>query len=61
MKRITVSTFLVLCLVSLCLHFEFIEESMLMRARNFGDRDMHRKAQAITTPSCETLQKMQNQ
>lgn len=33
---------------------------MLMRARTFNDRDMHKKAQAMSSPSCEALQKMQN-
>ncbi|KAH8358946.1 hypothetical protein KR093_003434 [Drosophila rubida] len=32
-------------------------DSMLAKARTFGDRDLYRKAQNINTPSCENLQK----
>ncbi|XP_041630280.1 dnaJ homolog subfamily B member 12 isoform X1 [Drosophila kikkawai] len=31
-------------------------DSMLAKARTFGDRDLYRKAQNINTPSCENLQ-----
>lgn len=33
---------------------------MFIRARSFGDREIYRKAQAVATPSCDLLQKMQN-
>lgn len=33
---------------------------MFIRARSFGDREIYRKAQAVATPSCDQLQKMQN-
>ncbi|XP_022214648.1 dnaJ homolog subfamily B member 12 isoform X1 [Drosophila obscura] len=33
-------------------------DSMLAKARTFGDRDLYRKAQNINTPSCENLQKV---
>ncbi|EDW16886.1 dnaJ homolog subfamily B member 12 [Drosophila mojavensis] len=32
-------------------------DSMLAKARTFGDRDLYRKAQNINTPSCDNLQK----
>ncbi|ALC47231.1 CG3061 [Drosophila busckii] len=35
-------------------------DSMLAKARTFGDRDLYRKAQNINTPSCENLQKYLN-
>lgn len=35
----------------------FVGDSMLAKARTFGDRDLYRKAQNINTPSCENLQK----
>lgn len=38
----------------------FTEESMFIRARSFGDREIYRKAQAVATPSCDLLQRMQN-
>ncbi|KAG8242680.1 DnaJ (Hsp40), sub B, member 12 [Homalodisca vitripennis] len=31
------------------------EETMLWKARNFGDRDLFSKAQNIKTPSCDAL------
>lgn len=36
------------------------KDSMLAKARTFGDRDLFRKAQNINTPSCENLQKYLN-
>lgn len=30
------------------------------RARTFGDRDLHRRAQAMSTPACDNLVKLQN-
>lgn len=33
---------------------------MLAKARNFGDRELYKKAQNINTPSCDTLTKLQN-
>lgn len=38
----------------------FLGESMLTKARAFGDRDLFRKAQNINLPSCESLQKYLN-
>ncbi|XP_073840789.1 dnaJ homolog subfamily B member 12 [Musca autumnalis] len=35
-------------------------DSMLAKARSFGDRDLFRKAQNINMPSCENLQKYLN-
>lgn len=42
--------------------FPFIraEETMLMKARNFGDRDLYYKAQHINTPSCDKLHSLHN-
>lgn len=34
----------------------FAEESMLMKARNFGNKEHYRKAQKIETPSCEKFE-----
>lgn len=36
------------------------KETMLMKARNFGDRDLYYKAQHITTPACDKLQSFHN-
>ena len=36
--------------------FTCAEENMLWRARSFGDGQMFRRAQEMTTPSCDTLQ-----
>lgn len=36
--------------------FFFTEESMLMKARNFGSKDLYRKAQLIETPSCKKFE-----
>lgn len=33
-------------------NYIFAEESMLMKARSFGGKDMYRKAQSIEMPSC---------
>lgn len=38
----------------------FLGDSMLAKARSFGDRDLFRKAQNINMPSCENLQKYLN-
>lgn len=36
------------------------KESMIAKARAFGDRELFRKAQTINTPSCDAVQKLQN-
>ncbi|XP_058452844.1 dnaJ homolog subfamily B member 14 [Malaya genurostris] len=36
------------------------KETMLMKARNFGDRDLYLKAQNINTPSCDKLHSLHN-
>uniref|UniRef100_A0A182QNI2 J domain-containing protein n=1 Tax=Anopheles farauti TaxID=69004 RepID=A0A182QNI2_9DIPT len=36
------------------------KDTMLMKARNFGDRELYQKAQSIHTPSCEKLQSLHN-
>lgn len=36
------------------------KETMLMKARNFGDRDLYYKAQHINTPSCDKLHSLHN-
>ncbi|XP_055634925.1 dnaJ homolog subfamily B member 12 [Toxorhynchites rutilus septentrionalis] len=36
------------------------KETMLMKARNFGDRELYYKAQNINTPSCDKLQSLHN-
>ncbi|XP_058823899.1 dnaJ homolog subfamily B member 14 [Topomyia yanbarensis] len=36
------------------------KETMLMKARNFGDRDLYLKAQNINTPSCDKLNSLHN-
>ncbi|XP_055607036.1 dnaJ homolog subfamily B member 14-like [Uranotaenia lowii] len=36
------------------------KETMLMKARNFGDRDLYYKAQNINTPSCDKLHSLHN-
>ncbi|KAL9697382.1 hypothetical protein quinque_000823 [Culex quinquefasciatus] len=36
------------------------KETMLMKARNFGDRDLYFKAQNINTPSCDKLHSLHN-
>ncbi|KFB40625.1 AGAP001810-PA-like protein [Anopheles sinensis] len=36
------------------------KDTMLMKARNFGDRDLYQKAQNINTPSCDKLQSLHN-
>lgn len=36
------------------------KETMLMKARNFGDRDLYYKAQNINTPSCDKLHSFNN-
>lgn len=50
---------------NVCLHLHFIcvsaEDSMMARARNFNDRELHRRAQSMATPACDNLQKLQNQ
>lgn len=43
-----------------CYREKNYKESMFIRARSFGDREIYRKAQQVTTPSCDQLQKMQN-
>lgn len=43
-----------------CYREKNYKESMFIRARSFGDREIYRKAQAVATPSCDQLQKMQN-
>lgn len=43
-----------------CYREKNYKESMFMRARSFGDREIYRKAQAVATPSCDQLQRMQN-
>lgn len=40
--------------------YYFTEEAMVAKARAFGDRDLFRKSQTITTPSCDALTKIQN-
>lgn len=39
-----------------CIREKNYKESMLWRARNFGDAELLRKANGLRTPSCETLQ-----
>lgn len=36
------------------------KDSMLAKARSFADRDLFKKAQAMNTPSCDTLHKFLN-
>ncbi|XP_065084671.1 dnaJ homolog subfamily B member 14-like [Ochlerotatus camptorhynchus] len=36
------------------------KETMLMKARNFGDRDLYYRAQHIKTPSCDKLNSLHN-
>uniref|UniRef100_A0A182M479 J domain-containing protein n=1 Tax=Anopheles culicifacies TaxID=139723 RepID=A0A182M479_9DIPT len=36
------------------------KDTMLMKARNFGDRELYHKAQSINTPSCDKLQSLHN-
>lgn len=36
------------------------KETMSMKARNFGDRDLYYKAQNINTPSCDKLHSLNN-
>ncbi|KAK2152811.1 hypothetical protein LSH36_317g03065 [Paralvinella palmiformis] len=41
-----------------CYRERSYKESMLWRARNFGDRSLYQKAQDMKTPSCENLQRL---
>ncbi|XP_059619095.1 dnaJ homolog subfamily B member 12 [Phlebotomus argentipes] len=43
-----------------CFRERQYKESMIMKARNFGDANMYRKAQNTATPSCDDLQKLQS-
>ncbi|GAB0094482.1 dnaJ homolog subfamily B member 12 [Sergentomyia squamirostris] len=43
-----------------CFRERQYKESMLLKARNFGDANLYRKAQSTPTPSCDELQKLQN-
>lgn len=40
-----------------CAREKSYRDSMMTKARSFGDRDLYRKAQNINLPSCENLQK----
>ncbi|XP_055682177.1 dnaJ homolog subfamily B member 12 [Lutzomyia longipalpis] len=42
-----------------CFRERQYRESMIMKARNFGDANLYRKAQNTATPSCDDLQKLQ--
>ncbi|CAB3362611.1 Hypothetical predicted protein [Cloeon dipterum] len=44
-----------------CHREKHYRESMLWKARNFGDHQLFQKAQNIRTPSCETLQQLHAQ
>lgn len=44
--------------MALCVYS--LGDSMLAKARSFGDRDLFRKAQNINMPSCDNLQKYLN-
>uniref|UniRef100_A0A1L8DTS2 Putative dnaj-class molecular chaperone n=1 Tax=Nyssomyia neivai TaxID=330878 RepID=A0A1L8DTS2_9DIPT len=41
-----------------CFRERQYRESMIMKARNFGDANLYRKAQNTPTPSCDDLQKL---
>jgi len=41
-----------------CYREKNYKETMLWKARNFGDRDLFSKAQGIKTPSCDTLMEL---
>jgi len=41
-----------------CFREKNYKETMLWRARNFGDSASYERAKKITTPACETLQKL---
>nr|UDN65253.1 DNAJB12 [Sogatella furcifera] len=45
---------------SSCYREKSYKETMLWKARNFGDRDLFNKAQNMKTPSCEMLQDLSN-
>ncbi|KAF4533210.1 hypothetical protein B566_EDAN011855 [Ephemera danica] len=44
-----------------CHREKHYRETMLWKARNFGDQQLFQKAQNIRTPSCETLYQLQSQ
>lgn len=45
-------------LINFALNFRsFKGDSMMSKARSFGDRELYRKAQNINLPSCDNLQK----
>ncbi|XP_050312126.1 dnaJ homolog subfamily B member 12 [Anthonomus grandis grandis] len=43
-----------------CYRERSYREASIWKARNFGNDDLYHKAQKIKTPSCETLEKIQN-
>jgi len=43
-----------------CYREKNYRDSMMWKARNFGDRDLFQSAQNIKTPSCEKLQNLRN-
>ncbi|KAF5294450.1 hypothetical protein FQR65_LT01576 [Abscondita terminalis] len=43
-----------------CYREKNYRDTMLWKARNFGDRDLFQSAQNIKTPSCEKLQNLRN-
>nr|CAD7200562.1 unnamed protein product [Timema douglasi] len=43
-----------------CYREKNYKETMLWKARNFGDRDLYQKAQNIRMPSCDTLHELQS-
>jgi hypothetical protein len=53
---ILIDTSCLLILLSL-----FAGETMVWKARNFGDRDLFQKAQNIRMPSCDALRELQAQ
>lgn len=44
-----------------CYREKNYRDSMIWKARNFGDRELFQTAQNIKTPSCELLQNLRNQ
>lgn len=43
-----------------CINVFFSGDSMIWKARNFGDNDLYQNAQKIKMPACETLQNLKN-
>ncbi|XP_078660585.1 dnaJ homolog subfamily B member 12-like isoform X1 [Branchiostoma floridae x Branchiostoma belcheri] len=41
-----------------CWREQQYKENMMMRARYYGDRDLYRKAQQMTTPNCDRINKL---